>query len=133
LNLNLKFCFKTIGQSLFGPTGQLAQPAHSGTAKPTRLGSGSVNRPSPAPLALLSLPSIPPAIWITAAVAWPLRPTPVASAITSLGGTLASAPSTSSTEWNHRPLPPRGDRGGLPPQDLPPPSSPMRCLTAGDC
>jgi hypothetical protein len=49
------FVLKTIGQSQFGPFGQLAQPAHSAAAKPTRLGSGSVNRPSPAPLALLSL------------------------------------------------------------------------------
>jgi hypothetical protein len=38
-----------------GPTGLLAQPAHLGLAKPTRLGSGSVNRPSPAPFAHLSL------------------------------------------------------------------------------
>jgi hypothetical protein len=77
--LEIRICFKTNDQSLFGPTGQLAQPAHSGMAKPTRLGSGLVNRPSPAPLALLSLPSISLATRIAAAVAWLLRLTPVAT------------------------------------------------------
>jgi hypothetical protein len=79
LNLNLKFCFKTIDQSLFGPTGQLAQPAHSGTAKLTRLGSGSVTRPSPAPFALPSPPldltgdsrSPPPPPGLSGQLRWP--------------------------------------------------------------
>jgi hypothetical protein len=132
----LKFCFKIIGQSQFGPSGQLAQPAHSGTAKPTRLGSGSVNRPSPAPLGLLSLSSFPLAIWIAAA-AWPLRPTPVASAVASLGGSLASAPSTSSTEWNRRPPPLRGDPWKDPARNfaslLPPSSIPRRLLPDACC
>jgi hypothetical protein len=34
----------------------------------------------------------------------------VTTVVATLGETLASAPSTSSTEWNCRPLPPRGDR-----------------------
>jgi hypothetical protein len=54
----------------------------------------------------------------------------VASATATLGETLASAPSTSSTEWNHRPLPPRGDRGGLHARDPLPSSTPVRCLAA---
>jgi hypothetical protein len=117
-------CFKTNDQSLFGPTGQLAQPAHSGTAKPTRLGSGSVNRPSPAPLALLSHPSISLATRIAAAVAWLLRLTPVATAAATLGEMLYSAPSTNSTKQNRWPPPLRGDQVDLPSRDLPPPSTP---------
>jgi hypothetical protein len=115
-------CFETNDQGLFGPTGQLAQPAHSGAAKLTRLGSGSVTRPSPAPLALLSLPSITLATRI--AVASLLRPTPVTTAAATLGEMLSSAPSTSSTKQNRRPPPLRGDRVDLPSRDLPPPGTP---------
>jgi hypothetical protein len=48
-----------------------------------------------------------------------------------LGKMLSSSPSTSSTEWNRRPLPPRGDRVALPSRDLPPLITLMRCLAAG--
>jgi hypothetical protein len=51
---------KSIGQSQFGPTGLLAQPAHSGSAKPTRLGSGSVKPTQPSPIRPLSLSLVEP-------------------------------------------------------------------------
>jgi hypothetical protein len=78
----LKLCFKTTCQGLFGPTGQLVQPAHLGQAKPTRLGSGSVNRPSPALAAHLSLPhrslwrsgSPPPSPGDSGQLRWPPSP-----------------------------------------------------------
>jgi hypothetical protein len=57
----------------------------------------------------------------------------VAIAAATLGKMLSSAPSTSSTKWNCRPPPLRGDRVHLPSQDLAPPSTPMRCLAAGVC
>jgi hypothetical protein len=95
-----------------------------GLAKPTGSGLGRSNRPSPAPFAPSLSLVVPLAIWFAAAIAWPLRPSPVAIAVATLGKSLATAPSTSSTKWFRRPLPTWGDRIGPPPQDLSPLSTP---------
>jgi hypothetical protein len=89
---------------------QLAQPAH--LARLSRTGSGLGRSTDPAqPLPLFSL--TPRALWwhwiTAAAAAWPLRPTPVDSAIATLGETLPSSYSLASTKQIHQPLPLRGD------------------------
>jgi hypothetical protein len=77
-------------------------------------------QPSLAPLTL-SRASL--AICITAVAALPLRPSPTAIAIATLGKSYAAASSTSSTKWFRRPLSSRGDRIGPFPQDMSPPST----------
>jgi hypothetical protein len=57
----------------------------------------------------------------------------VTPAAATLGKMFSSAPSTCSTKRNRRTLPLWGDRIALPARDLPPLSTPMRCLTAGAC
>jgi hypothetical protein len=52
----LEFVLKQMAKALLAQLVQLAQLAHLGSVNPTRLGSGSVNRPSPAP----SLSSLSP-------------------------------------------------------------------------
>jgi hypothetical protein len=94
-----------------GPIGPTGPP---GSVKPNRLGSGSVNRPSPAP----SLSSLSPrALW------WYLdrrRRRPVTPA--NSGGSrrrcldrmVASTSSTNSSSWKLQKLPLWGDLGGFP-------------------
>jgi hypothetical protein len=75
----------------------LTQWPGPGSVKPTQTCFG----PSP----LLDLAGD----WIAAAVAWPLRPSPMAIAVTTMGEMLPPAPSSSSTEQIRWPLPLRGD------------------------
>jgi hypothetical protein len=129
--LNLEFV-KTNGLGPAGPTGPTGLP---GSVKPTRVGSGSVNQPSPAS----SRSSLSPRVhWrhgiAAATAAWPLWPTLVGFAVTTLGKILSFAPSSISTKQNHRPPPLRGDLGDLSSWDPPSLSFPdavPRC--AGAC
>jgi hypothetical protein len=92
----------------FGPFDPTGPP---GSVKSDRLGSGSVNRPNPAPSFSLSPPR---ALWRTLSRR---RHRPANPAISGglrrrcLGQVAAPAPSTTNSKWNRRKLPLRGDLG----------------------
>jgi hypothetical protein len=119
-----EICFKTNGQGPFWPNWS-SWPNRPTWARQSRPGLGLGRSTDPAQPPRSPLSRLEP-LWrrrIAAAAAWLLRPTPVVSAVATLGETLASAPSTISSKQNRRPPPLRGDQVDLSSRDLPPPNS----------